>query len=79
MKHILKIEEKHFFDIIIGAKKSEIRQNDRDFKVGDQIIFQKTNGSKYNLNKEITITHVLSDFPMGLKNNYVIISLEMHP
>ena len=39
--HNLKLESKYFGDVVNGVKSFEIRQNDRDFNVGDYIILKR--------------------------------------
>jgi len=42
-KHELKIWPEFFGDVLSGAKKYEVRVNDRGFKVGDELILQEWN------------------------------------
>jgi len=37
MHHDLKLAAKYFAPIIVGIKRSEVRQNDRNYKIGDTI------------------------------------------
>jgi len=39
--HMLKTLPMYFIPIALGAKKAEIRKNDRDFKKGDFVLFEK--------------------------------------
>ena len=39
MKHELKIEQKYLYRILKNEKQFEIRENDRDYQVGDTIKF----------------------------------------
>ena len=41
MKHLLKIESKYFDDINDGAKRFEIRFNDRDYKLHDTLVLRE--------------------------------------
>lgn len=70
--HILKIENVHLIAILSGNKKAEIRKNDRNYKVGDNLIFRFNDD---NLNFIFRITHVLNA-PDYLKEGYVYLSIE---
>jgi len=41
MKHKLKTWNPYFSDIVEGKKTFEIRKNDRNYKVGDQLLLQE--------------------------------------
>lgn len=78
--HKLKIYEDYFIAIIEGLKTFEVRENDRDFQVGDCIYFQVIDSSNdYILTtafkKKYVITYILKDFE-GLKDNYVVLGIE---
>ncbi len=38
MHHDLKLAAKYFAPIILGIKRSEVRQNDRNYKIGDTTV-----------------------------------------
>lgn len=40
-KHLLKLETKFFQDVEKGKKCFEVRRNDRDFKIGDVVMFKE--------------------------------------
>ncbi len=42
-KHALKIWPAFFEDVISGAKKYEVRKNDRGFKLGDELLLREWN------------------------------------
>jgi hypothetical protein len=76
--HELKCKPEYFGPLLTGEKTSEVRENDRDYQVGDRLIIQEFNSrtisgytgravSKY-------VTHVLRDFP-AVDSNYVVLSL----
>lgn len=81
--HELKIEFKHYVDILAGNKRAEIRNNDRGFKVGDALYFKEIiNDHGINRMQQHThdsvvtlhvITHVLDD-PSYLQNGHVCLS-----
>lgn len=81
MKHYLKIWKPHFDDVKTGAKKCEVRLNDRDFSVGDILVLQEFNplDNSYSGNEvEKKITHILSgkNSDFGIKPNYVVMSVK---
>ena len=39
--HKLKTLPQHFLPVVAGIKKAELRENDRDFKVGDILLLQE--------------------------------------
>lgn len=89
MIHKLKIQKQYADEIDAGRKLFEIRYNDRNFQKGDLIEFKVV--EKDNLyykrdqipytecidfeSKKFLITYVLSYFPEGLKDNYVILGI----
>lgn len=68
--HELKIEAIYLSDLIIGTKKSEVRFNDRDYQIGDVLIFRDLLGSCHTF----IITHIHCG--LGLKEGYVILSVD---
>lgn len=72
-RHVLKIEPCFYESLRTGRKKCEIRLNDRDYQVGDIIIFRPVDactpyGGEWN------ITHIHAG--LGLKDGYVVLSGE---
>lgn len=56
-----------------GKKDWEIRKDDRDFRVGDNIIFSVIEfGFMYSCN----ITNIFRDTKFGLQEGYVILSIK---
>ncbi len=74
--HFLKIKDCYLERLKNKTKTHEIRFNDRDYQVGDQLLFSCKNAQTEFI---YTITHILnsSQFPEGLKDNYVILSLKL--
>ena len=79
--HILKIEGKHLRDLMTCDKKAEIRQNDRNYKVGDILSFNHGNplrkgeiAEHERMELHFLITHML--FCEGLYSGYVCLSVE---
>lgn len=75
--HALKTVEPHFTELWEGRKTFELRKNDRDFKVGDRLFLRLYDGQTFgNKGLMAEVTHILSDFPDGLKEGYCILSIE---
>jgi hypothetical protein len=77
MKHELKIHPAHFNDVISGAKPFEVRKNDRDYKVGDNIVLNEYNPETQKYTGEwalyeITIVFSESEY---VKDGYVILGI----
>jgi hypothetical protein len=74
--HELKIEQ-HWYDrLVTGEKTHELRFNDKDYQVGDVLLFKLPHGEAYP--EQFGITHILHcyQFSQGLKDGYCILSLE---
>ncbi len=79
MTHELKILPEYFKDVRSGLKNFEIRQNDRDFKVGDTLVLQEYfAGEGYTGRKVIKkIKYVFEgDGSFGLSKEYCVLGLE---
>lgn len=73
MTHELKILPEYFEAVTSGRKQFEIRKNDRDYKIGDQLIFKEWNGSEYtgdSFKSEITY---ITDYAQ--KDGYVVLGI----
>jgi hypothetical protein len=70
--HELKIKKKYFDAIMRGEKKCEIRYDDRNYKKGDFVTFDKDDYHTHFL-----ITHI-ERFPVGIKEGYVVLSISMN-
>lgn len=77
MIHQLKIEKKYFVDIKTFKKFFEIRNNDRNFKVGDYVGLNEIDedGEPTGKSMLVRISYLLSDNKF-LKDGYVIFSFE---
>lgn len=77
--HLLKIEECFYTAIVEGKKTCEVRKNDRDFQVGDHIVFTPVvleQGQKNPYGAEVEITHVLPGGQYGIAKDYVVLSIK---
>lgn len=73
--HELKIYPKYFEAILDGKKTFEIRKDDRDFHVGDNVVLKEWDNIKYS-GREIhtIIKYMLDDAFIGLAEGYVAFS-----
>lgn len=61
MIHELKIRPKYFDAVRNGAKKFELRRNDRDFRVGDYLALNEWDGESYTGRTELVkVTYMLN-------------------
>lgn len=76
--HELKTVPPHFGDVERGAKRVEVRLDDRGFAVGDVLILREydpASGEYTGRVCEVLVTHILAGF-VGLAPGYVALSLE---
>lgn len=70
-----------FFVNVRGGKTAEIRENDREYQVGDYLLLVRnvdySNMEKLNPSISVEITDILSsdEYPEGLKSGYAMLSL----
>lgn len=89
MAHCLKCAPRFFENIVSGKKRFEVRQNDRNYRVGDRITLSEWEGSRINESGQCVtegytgrvwqgqIVYVLShaDF-VGVKEGWVVLGLD---
>lgn len=73
--HNLKTLPKYFKAQILGTKQFEIRNNDRDFHVGDVLILEEWNNKYTGSVLYVRVTYALREFE-GLKDGYVVLGTE---
>ena len=80
MTHNLKIKKIFWQDIISGIKTFELRKDDRNYQVGDEIHFtviddlEKTTEDNDHV---FVITYILKDVPQyGLADGYAILGIK---
>jgi len=74
MEHELKIEPQYLKNLLSGKKKVEIRYNDRDYQVGDVLVFWNESQDD---NVYFKITHIHSG--LGMADRYVALSVKQIP
>ena len=77
--HVLKIKPCYFHDVARGLKKAELREDDRQYEVGDLIHFVDVKGREIDCFDDnlYEITHVLRNVEeYGLKSGYAILSIK---
>lgn len=75
IKHYLKILPEYFEAIISGVKKFELRKDDRDYQIGDTVIFREYDGKDFTgrYTQQVRIEYILRDCPeYGLMDGYCI-------
>lgn len=77
-KHELKTKRKFFLETWMGVKDFEVRKNDRDYKVGDDILLmeQDEKGKYSGFEIMTTIVSVLDDGEY-CKEGYVVIGIRV--
>ena len=58
MRHTLKTWPVYYWDVVVGAKTFEIRRNDRNFKVGDELVLREYDPDKEVYTGEEIIVYV---------------------
>lgn len=77
MRHELKIHPQYFKAVESGRKYWEIRKNDRDFKVGDEVLLREWDNTRYSGEEILAeITYMLDDKFAGLAEGYVVFSIK---
>lgn len=75
MVHELKTHSLYFQRIVDGVKNFEVRKNDRDFQVGDQVVLKNFDPeTKEYLTGEVhgTITYILQGGQFGIQSGYCV-------
>lgn len=73
MIHELKILPEYFEAVISGRKQFEIRKNDRDFKVGDQLILREWSKNEYTGDSYKAEITYITDYAQ--RDGYVVLGI----
>jgi len=80
MTHLLNLNHKYFDSVLDGIKTFEYRNNDKDYKIGDYVVFIECGRWTSNIRNSnvYKITSILydSDFP-HIKKGYCIFSIKL--
>ena len=75
--HELKVLPRYFKALLDGTKNFELRKNDRDYKVGDDLLLKEYVKGMYTGRKVYKrITYIFKGGEYGLDKDYVILSLK---
>lgn len=83
--HELKTEPPYFQDVKSGLKSFEVRENDRDYKLGDELLLKEYVPANVEKNKagyytgaicHRRISYILQGGQFGIKEGTVILGLE---
>jgi|WetSurMetagenome_2_1015567.scaffolds.fasta_scaffold11134_8 hypothetical protein len=88
--HILKTWPEFFNDAILGIKSFELRKNDRDYQVGDELSLRefipeipstsdRSRGYFTGHVCRFRVIYVLKDFEFGLEPGYCILGITIVP
>lgn len=76
--HELKILPEYYKNVKNGNKTFELRENNRNYKVGDCLILKEFNNNQFTGNQVIVvIKYILDQYKDIIKENYVIMSIEL--
>lgn len=75
MKHRLKIHPQYFKEVCTGKKSFEIRENDRDFKVGDIMFLQEYLPDKKEYTGRVVERRITYITNYAQQDNYVVMAI----
>lgn len=76
MTHKLKILPEYYNAVLSGSKMFEIRENDRNFNIGDILNLMEFDGEKYTERElKVKVTYILYG-GYGLDRNWCCMSIE---
>jgi hypothetical protein len=82
MKHTLKIYPEYFQEVVSGTKTFEVRKNDRDFKVCDDLILAEYCPVQESFTGNTCvreINYILKGGDFGIEKGFVVIGLQNAP
>lgn len=75
--HYLKINTKYLDRIISGQKTFEIRKNDRDYQVGDQLFLKESNPDCEILNARNVKAKIIYTSTFQQKEGYIVLGIDI--
>ena len=78
MRHVLKCDQPHYDAVVSGAKTFEIRFNDRDYAVGDELELHPMNAFRAldpDRSVTVTVTYMVEG-EYGLRDRYVVLGFD---
>lgn len=77
--HVLKIWPSYFQLVVTGQKTFEVRKNDRNFKVGDELLLREWNGQYTGSFITFRIVYILHGGEFGIESGYCVMSIKPIP
>lgn len=77
-RHELKIKPKYFDAVTHSLKTFEVRENDRDFNVGDTLVLEEWDEMEYRYTgrkTEVIVCYMLDSVP-GLDDSYCVLGIK---
>lgn len=74
--HQLKIMPEYFRAVQRKQKRFEIRKNDRDYKIGDNLLLQEYSGDRYTGNEISAVITYMTDYAQ--RKGYVVMGIEVN-
>jgi len=79
-QHRLKTHPQYFERILSGDKTFEVRKNDRDFQVGDEIILEEWYPESESYSGDwalVRVTYLLQGGQFGIEDDYIVMSIRI--
>lgn len=75
MIHKLKIQPEYFIDVCTGKKSFEIRNNDRNFQIGDTLLLQEFKTETQEFTGRVVERKVTYITDYAQQENYVVMAI----
>lgn len=77
MKHIIKIKKCYHERILLGQKTFEVRKNDRDYQVGDELEFRDAEPVQPSPLRGPNVKVIYMHHELGMDLNYVVLGIQL--